>query len=58
MQIAVGSHKKTVQHNYQAYMYIETIKTNTDWGIRVYVESQHLFLSKLLVFTLKKNLSK
>ena len=30
MQIAVGSHKKTVQHNYLAYMYIETIKTNTE----------------------------
>ena len=58
MQIAVGSDKNTVQHNYLAYMYIETIKTNTDWGIRVCVESQHLFLSKLLVFTLKKNLSK
>ena len=30
MQIAVGSDKNTVQHNYLAYMYIETIKTNTD----------------------------
>ena len=30
MQIAVGSHKNTVQHNYLAYMYIETIKTNTE----------------------------
>ena len=30
MQIAVGSDKDTVQHNYLAYMYIETIKTNTE----------------------------
>ena len=29
MQIAVGIDKDTVQHKYLAYMYIETIKTNT-----------------------------
>ena len=30
MQIALGIDKDTIQHNYLAYMYIETIKTNTE----------------------------
>ena len=30
IQTALGIDKDTVQHNYLAYMYIETIKTNTD----------------------------
>ena len=30
VQIAIGIDKDTVQHNYLAYMYIETIKTNTE----------------------------
>ena len=29
MQIALGIDKGTVQHNYLAYMYNETIKNNT-----------------------------
>ena len=30
MQIALGIDKDTVQHNYLAYMYNETIKTTTE----------------------------
>ena len=30
MQIALGIDKDTIQHNYLAYMYIETIKTYTE----------------------------